>query len=446
MTAELVRGQNHPLPTTRLEIRVSAGHPVVACGRCSRRAGRPCTRSGSPIPVRPLSPASRSPGRPPQLPASPSTWSAVPAAVHQVQRAARAARRHRRPGPVRRHRRPLRSRSSADDGTEVASFTITGLDTETAVVAVELYRRQGAWKVRAMGQGYAGGLAQLLGDQGLVHAHEKAAEIQRTAVPRTPRTEPAPAEQQGCRRRPRPARRAPVPATGPGPGRGCAVRCRNRFLRRPAAHHPRRAAGIGRTHRLRAPAPPLRAAATAPGRAGPAGAGTVRAARSRATPPAGPWRSASTTRSGGCSRTWPAPSPPTAVPSTSPSPAWTRSSTRPCPTRAAASAATGDAARRPPAPSASELTAPGTPGARPRPRPAGRRVRGRRARAAACLRPLGQPRLARLPACPWRSRWRCASAISSCPRRRSCASRCWSGCRWSAGCGSTAAVPAPRPR
>ncbi|MFE3123570.1 hypothetical protein ACFXHD_09140 [Streptomyces hydrogenans] len=30
MTAELVRGQNHTLPQTRLEIRVSAGTPVVA--------------------------------------------------------------------------------------------------------------------------------------------------------------------------------------------------------------------------------------------------------------------------------------------------------------------------------------------------------------------------------------------------------------------------------
>lgn len=30
MTAELVRGQNHTLPQTRLEIRVSAGAPVVA--------------------------------------------------------------------------------------------------------------------------------------------------------------------------------------------------------------------------------------------------------------------------------------------------------------------------------------------------------------------------------------------------------------------------------
>lgn len=42
-----------------------------------------------------------------------------------------------------------------------------GLGDESAVVALELYRRQGAWKIRAVGQGYAAGLAALLADQGL---------------------------------------------------------------------------------------------------------------------------------------------------------------------------------------------------------------------------------------------------------------------------------------
>ncbi|NEA06616.1 TerD family protein, partial [Streptomyces sp. SID10116] len=63
------------------------------------------------------------------------------------------------------------------DGTEIASYTITDLDAESAVVALELYRRQGAWKVRAVGQGYAGGLADMLTDQGLPEARELAAAI-----------------------------------------------------------------------------------------------------------------------------------------------------------------------------------------------------------------------------------------------------------------------------
>ncbi|MFD0606490.1 hypothetical protein [Streptomyces aureus] len=40
MTAELVRGQNHPLTQTRLEIRVSAGAPVVAGATLSDDEGR----------------------------------------------------------------------------------------------------------------------------------------------------------------------------------------------------------------------------------------------------------------------------------------------------------------------------------------------------------------------------------------------------------------------
>lgn len=39
------------------------------------------------------------------------------------------------------------------------TFAVTGLTTESAVVCVEIYRRGGAWKVRAIGQGYDDGLA-----------------------------------------------------------------------------------------------------------------------------------------------------------------------------------------------------------------------------------------------------------------------------------------------
>ncbi len=40
MTAELVRGQNHPLPGTRMEIRVTAGTPVVAAATLNDAQGR----------------------------------------------------------------------------------------------------------------------------------------------------------------------------------------------------------------------------------------------------------------------------------------------------------------------------------------------------------------------------------------------------------------------
>ncbi|MEV6430973.1 TerD family protein [Nocardia sp. NPDC051463] len=55
----------------------------------------------------------------------------------------------------------------ASNGTEVARFDSVGAATETAFVLGELYRRQGAWKFRAVGQGYASGLAGLATDFGI---------------------------------------------------------------------------------------------------------------------------------------------------------------------------------------------------------------------------------------------------------------------------------------
>ncbi len=52
-------------------------------------------------------------------------------------------------------------------GAEVASFAPTGLGPETALLLVEVYRRQGAWKVRAVGQGYASGLEGIATDFGI---------------------------------------------------------------------------------------------------------------------------------------------------------------------------------------------------------------------------------------------------------------------------------------
>ncbi len=52
-------------------------------------------------------------------------------------------------------------------GAELARFDIADATTETAFVFGELYRRAGAWKVRAVGQGYASGLAGLATDFGI---------------------------------------------------------------------------------------------------------------------------------------------------------------------------------------------------------------------------------------------------------------------------------------
>ncbi|MET8652837.1 TerD family protein [Nocardia aurea] len=52
-------------------------------------------------------------------------------------------------------------------GNRLYEYQIGGLATESIVIALELYRRQGTWKVRAVGQGYAGGFAALVTDHGV---------------------------------------------------------------------------------------------------------------------------------------------------------------------------------------------------------------------------------------------------------------------------------------
>ncbi len=55
----------------------------------------------------------------------------------------------------------------AQQGTEVARFDSEGASVETAFVLGEFYRRQGAWKFRAVGQGYSSGLVGLATDFGI---------------------------------------------------------------------------------------------------------------------------------------------------------------------------------------------------------------------------------------------------------------------------------------
>ncbi|GAA1812128.1 MULTISPECIES: TerD family protein [Actinomadura] len=54
------------------------------------------------------------------------------------------------------------------DGNELARFDLTeDASTETAMVFGELYRHNGEWKFRAVGQGYASGLAGIATDFGV---------------------------------------------------------------------------------------------------------------------------------------------------------------------------------------------------------------------------------------------------------------------------------------
>ncbi|UGT59186.1 TerD family protein [Nocardia asteroides] len=53
------------------------------------------------------------------------------------------------------------------DGAGIARFTVTPSAGETALICFEVYRRGNGWKLRAVGQGYAGGMGALLPAHGI---------------------------------------------------------------------------------------------------------------------------------------------------------------------------------------------------------------------------------------------------------------------------------------
>lgn len=70
---------------------------------------------------------------------------------------------------------PTATVRNADDGSVLATFTPPQLGNETALVIIEVYLRNGAWKARAVGQGYANGLAGIATDFGVSVEDESAA-------------------------------------------------------------------------------------------------------------------------------------------------------------------------------------------------------------------------------------------------------------------------------
>ncbi|MFB4425295.1 TerD family protein [Streptomyces sp. QL37] len=230
MTAELVRGQNHTLPQTRLEIRVSAGSPVVAGATLGDERG---TVRGAEWIAHPAS--HRVPGLEVSRQAAADhrlavDLDALPDSVHRVTVLLALPTGAGRPGRFGAVAAPFVAVTGLD-GTEIATFTLTGLDTESAVSALELYRRQGVWKVRAVGQGYAAGLAEMLADQGVAEAAELAASIQDAVAsglarsvpppPRSPEGErvrhPAGPATTGGAGRPPASARTPEPPADPAP-------------------------------------------------------------------------------------------------------------------------------------------------------------------------------------------------------------------------------------
>ncbi|MCJ1680291.1 TerD family protein [Streptomyces sp. APSN-46.1] len=88
---------------------------------------------------------------------------------------------------------PTATVRDADGGSVIATFTPPQLGSETALVVVEVYQRGGVWKVRAVGQGYANGLAGIATDFGVSVDEEPAPTPPPATVTAAPQAPAAPA-------------------------------------------------------------------------------------------------------------------------------------------------------------------------------------------------------------------------------------------------------------
>ena len=100
---------------------------------------------------------------------------------------------------------PTATIRNAADNSVLATFTPPQLGSETALVIVEVYLRNGAWKARAVGQGYANGLAGIATDFGV--------SVEEPAPAAPPSTQPAPVQPPA----PPTAPPAPIGSVSPQP-------------------------------------------------------------------------------------------------------------------------------------------------------------------------------------------------------------------------------------
>ncbi|MFF7605109.1 TerD family protein [Streptomyces parvulus] len=110
---------------------------------------------------------------------------------------------------------PTATIRNADDQSVLATFTPPQLGAETALVIVEVYLRNGAWKARAVGQGYANGLAGIATDFGVTVEEPAPAAPPAQPVAATPPPPPAAAPTMpSAPPAAPPAPPAPAPGTG----------------------------------------------------------------------------------------------------------------------------------------------------------------------------------------------------------------------------------------
>lgn len=188
MSAVLVKGQNGPLNVNDVVIGIQVAAPADLSALLVTESGKVRSDADFVFFNQPTGPGVQlQPGAPGQSGVLAVSLGAVPADIAQLRAVITLDDPSTNFGRI----APPVVTVSDSGGNPLYEYRIEGLTTESIVIAVELYRRGSDWKVRAIGQGYAGGFAALVTDHG-VNVNEPAAQ-------------PAPASYQ-----------QPAPTGGPG--------------------------------------------------------------------------------------------------------------------------------------------------------------------------------------------------------------------------------------
>ncbi|WP_336083409.1 vWA domain-containing protein [Nocardia sp. SSK8] len=165
MAAVLVKGQNAALAATEVVLAVRGGVAADLSALLVTEAGTVRSDADFVFFNQPQAPGVRWNGAALEV-----STGAVPAGIAQIRAVITASTEGETFGGA---AAPVASVADAA-GNVLYEYAIEGLDRESVVIAVELYRRGAQWKVRAVGQGYAGGFADLVTDHGVTVDDEPA--------------------------------------------------------------------------------------------------------------------------------------------------------------------------------------------------------------------------------------------------------------------------------
>lgn len=164
MPVSLAKGQNGPLTATDVVVSLELTTPADLSALLVKADGKVRSDADFVFFNQPSGPGVRLvPGAPGQAASLAVSLNQVPADIDQVRAVITLDDASSSFGRF----APPSARVSDTAGNVLYEYRIDGLSSESIVIALELYRRQGAWKVRAVGQGYAGGFAALVTDHGV---------------------------------------------------------------------------------------------------------------------------------------------------------------------------------------------------------------------------------------------------------------------------------------